>query len=140
MAIQKIRLAALIVSANIVASFAAAGEAPELSGVELYSTFCAGCHGQSAHGDGPMAPLLKINVPDLTLIAARRGGVFSPKEMQRIIDGRFAIAAHGSRAMPVWGKEFFGYQGKDPARRRQANERIAELVAYLGYIQTIRID
>ncbi len=119
---------------------AAAGEAPEMSGAELYATFCSSCHGESARGDGPIAPALKVPVPDLTLFAARRGGVFSPKEMQRIIDGRFAIKSHGSREMPVWGNEFYGYAGKDPFRRQMVNRRIADLVAYLGFIQSVRID
>ncbi len=122
------------------ASLANAGEAPVLSGAQLYSTFCASCHGSTAHGDGPVAPLLKTAVPDLTLFAARRGGVFSPKEMQRIIDGRISIAAHGTREMPVWGRELYGYDGKDAVRRKRVNEMIAELVAYLGFIQTVRVD
>jgi mono/diheme cytochrome c family protein len=117
-----------------------AGEAPDLSGPELFATFCASCHGPAARGDGPIAPILKIAVPDLTLIAARRGGKYSPKEMQRIIDGRSAIAAHGTRDMPVWGDELYAYNGQDRARRRQVNKMIAELVAYLGSLQTVRVD
>jgi mono/diheme cytochrome c family protein len=130
----------LALVASLVSSVGYAGEAPELSGAELYATFCASCHGSAAHGDGPIAPLLKMSVPDLTQIAARRGGIYSPKEMQRIIDGRFGIGAHGTREMPVWGHELYAYDGKDSARRKRVNEMIAELVVYLGFIQTVRVD
>jgi len=37
----------------------------QLSGVELYERLCASCHGARAQGDGPVAPLIEIKVPDL---------------------------------------------------------------------------
>jgi mono/diheme cytochrome c family protein len=130
----------LALVASMAFSVGYAGEASDLSGAELYATLCANCHGPSAHGNGPVAPLLKIPVPDLTQIAARRGGLYSPKEIHQIIDGRSVIEAHGSREMPIWGQELYAYDGKDVARRKRVNKMIAELVAYLGFIQSVRID
>ena len=101
-----------------------AGEAPEMSGAQLYREFCATCHGLLAHGDGPVALSLKKKVPDLTLIARRNNGVFPAKEIHRFIDGRSMPRAHGSSDMPVWGWEFYGYEGEDAARR----QRVAELI------------
>ncbi len=43
-----------------------------LSGMQLYERLCASCHGVAAKGDGPIAPLIKIGVPDLTRIAETR--------------------------------------------------------------------
>lgn len=107
------------------------------SGAELYRLHCAGCHGQLGRGDGPVAPLLTVAVPDLTLIAARRGGMFPEEEVFRIIDGQSPRAAHGTRRMPVWGYEFFGQEGDDLSAHRQANERIDRLVQHLASIQRV---
>jgi hypothetical protein len=37
--------------------------------------------------------------------------------------------------MPVWGWEFYGYEGEDATRRRRVGELIDQLVDYLGSIQ-----
>ena len=112
-----------------------AGEAPDMSGADLYGEFCASCHGKKAHGDGPAAPSLRKKVPDLTLLAKRRGGVFPAEEVHRIIDGRSMPRAHGSAEMPIWGWEFYGFEGEDATRRRRAAELIDQLVEYLHSIQ-----
>lgn len=113
----------------------AADEAPDMSGAELYREFCASCHGASGHGDGPVAPSLKQKVPNLTLLAKRRGGVFPTEEIHRIVDGRSMPRAHGSAEMPVWGWEFYGYEGEDATRRRRVAELIDQLVEYVHSIQ-----
>jgi mono/diheme cytochrome c family protein len=113
-----------------------AGEAPDMSGAELYREFCASCHGLQGHGDGPVAPGLRHKVPDLTELAKRRGGVFPAEEIHRIIDGRSMPRAHGSAEMPVWGWEFYGYEGEDATRRRRAAELIDQIVDYLRSIQS----
>jgi len=103
-------------------------------GARLYERSCSSCHGENAHGTGPVAPVLGAPVPDLTLIAARRGGAFPVDELYRIIDGQADLPAHG-RHMPVWGYEFFGNDPDDEAAHRQASEKIESLVRYLRSIQ-----
>jgi hypothetical protein len=44
--------------------------------------------------------------------------------------------AHGSAEMPVWGWEFYGYEGEDAMRRRRAAELIDQIVDYLRSIQS----
>ena len=105
------------------------------SGAELFREHCASCHGPDARGTGPVAPLLKVAVPDLTLIAAKRGGQFPEEEIYRIIDGQSPRQAHGTRLMPVWGYEFFGQQDDDRVAHQQATERVRYLVQYLDSIQ-----
>jgi mono/diheme cytochrome c family protein len=73
-----------------------------MSGHDLYVRFCASCHGASGRGDGPVASSFKVEVPDLTLIARRAKGAYPREQVERIIDGRHIIAAHGNREMPVW--------------------------------------
>jgi mono/diheme cytochrome c family protein len=130
-----IRTLYLAILASMAAANSEAAEAPELSGAELYKEFCATCHGVSGHGDGPVASSLKQRVPDLTLIAKRRGGEFPAEAIHRIIDGRSMPRAHGSSEMPVWGWEFYGYEGEDANRRRHVAELIDQLVEYLQSIQ-----
>ncbi|HVY79586.1 MAG TPA: cytochrome c [Steroidobacteraceae bacterium] len=105
------------------------------SGAALYQTSCAGCHGADATGNGPITPVIGVRPPDLTRIAARRGGTFPELEVFRIIDGQADLSAHGPRHMPVWGYEFFGADADDEVAHRQAAEKIDRLVSYLRSIQ-----
>ena len=111
-------------------------EALELDqGKSLYKEACAGCHGAYARGTGPVAPLLGAPVPDLTLLASRRGGSFPVDEIYRIIDGQADLTALGPRHMPVWGYEFFGEESDDELAHREATEKIECLVRFLESIQ-----
>ena len=105
------------------------------AGARLFRGSCAACHGEGAQGNGPVAPLLTVPVPDLTRIAARRGGEFPELEIFRIIDGQSELAAHGSRHMPVWGYEFFGDDADDEVAHSRAVEKVDRLVAHLRSIQ-----
>jgi mono/diheme cytochrome c family protein len=104
-------------------------------GERLYNVACSGCHALNARGNGPVAPLLEAAVPDLTLIASRRGGSFPEDEIYRIIDGQANVSAHGPRHMPVWGYEFFSEDPDDEAAHREATEKIERLVRFLQSIQ-----
>ena len=76
------------------------------SGSDLFKTYCAACHGTSAHGDGPLAAMMKKPPPDLTQFAARNGGTFPSALVAQIIDGRQPVKGHGGPDMPVWGDAF----------------------------------
>jgi mono/diheme cytochrome c family protein len=118
--------------AAVVAGCTSEREAPE-QGAALYRDACAGCHGADAHGKGPIAPLLKVEVPDLTRIASRRGGRFPADEIYRIVDGQ---APHGERHMPAWGFEFFASDAEDDRLAHDAAARkIERLVEHLRAIQ-----
>jgi mono/diheme cytochrome c family protein len=105
------------------------------SGSQLYKVYCSNCHGAEAHGDGPVADIIKVPVPDLTRIASRNGGSFPAEKVYRTIDGQWEIPAHGTRHMPVWGYEFFGNAGDDQNRHSKSSQRIDTLVGYLRNIQ-----
>lgn len=111
-------------------------EISSLSGVELYEQLCSSCHGVRGEGDGPVAPLVKIGVPDLTRIAMRDGGEFPTEDVRRTIDGRFDRPAHGARDMPVWGWRFYNSTNtNDPQERARVDAIIDQLVQYLRSIQ-----
>jgi mono/diheme cytochrome c family protein len=107
----------------------------EYSGVRLYQVYCSSCHGLTGRGDGPVEPLLRGGAPDLTRIAERRGEKFPGDEIRSIVDGRNALAAHGTRDMPVWGFEFHAGASDDELARRQRDRTINRLVGYLETIQ-----
>jgi hypothetical protein len=104
--------------------------------MQLYEKLCASCHGIDAHGDGPVAPLIKTGVPDLTRLAARDGGEFPTEDVRLIIDGRYDRRAHGSRDMPVWGWQLYDASNRDDkSERARTQSMIDRLVVYLQSIQ-----
>ena len=112
-----------------------AEEIGDYTGAQLYQRFCASCHGKTAQGDGPVATTFRMNVPDLTRIAKRRGGEFPRDLVRRVIDGTDVKAPHGSREMPVWGQEFWVAQGADDKATQQTSLLIYRLVEYLALLQ-----
>lgn len=111
--------------------------ADELTGEELYQRLCSGCHGPEAHGDGPVAPLIKVRVPNLTILARMQGGEFPTEDVRRAIDGRWDRRAHGARDMPVWGWRLYDMSSENEARERErVDSMIDRLVNYLASVQT----
>ncbi|HXJ39515.1 MAG TPA: c-type cytochrome [Bryobacteraceae bacterium] len=77
---------------------------PPGSGVEMFKSYCAPCHGLDAKGTGPAASALKKAPADLTLLSQKHNGKFPRLEVQQFIKGDNSPAAHGSRDMPMWGE------------------------------------
>jgi mono/diheme cytochrome c family protein len=71
-----------------------------------YYAKCAVCHGLSGKGEGSFGEVLKVNMPDLTTIAKRNGGVFPLDRVKMAIDGRATPRAHGTSEMPIWGTRY----------------------------------
>jgi mono/diheme cytochrome c family protein len=105
-------------------------------GKPYFEAFCASCHGASGRGDGPASVALRARPADLTQIAARRGGRFPDGEIAQFIDGRFAVPAHGSREMPVWGDVFTREIARSDVAESIARGKVLVLVEYLKSIQT----
>ena len=125
-----------ILAAIALAAPATAQEATEAGG-QLYMNACAGCHGADAIGDGPVAELLSLPVPDLTRLAANNDGEFPRLEVIHVIDGRTGIRAHGG-PMPVFGTLLTGQPGIEDGPEGTpvfADRRILALVDYLESIQ-----
>jgi mono/diheme cytochrome c family protein len=93
------------ISAITAFSVGALAQGTDVGKIE-YQSSCASCHGLDAKGDGPMSKELKKRPADLTVLAKKNTGVFPLNSVYRIIDGRDAIASHGTREMPVWGYRF----------------------------------
>jgi hypothetical protein len=118
--------------------------APTDIGKEEYQANCAACHGPGGKGDGPQADMLATKPADLTMLAKKNGGEFPASRVYEIIDGRLEVAAHGSREMPVWGKEFLFDERPGPEDgtvetfsevESRVNARIRALVDYVARLQ-----
>ena len=127
----------VILGACLAAGLVALPALSDDTGQSEYMIACAGCHGESGMGDGPLAPLLNISTPSLTTLAAQNDGEFPFAEVFLAVDGRGGIRAHGSE-MPVWGERFsataLGDAFPDTAELI-ARGRVLSLVYYLQSIQ-----
>ncbi|HEY5719322.1 MAG TPA: c-type cytochrome [Gammaproteobacteria bacterium] len=108
-------------------------------GKREYESKCASCHGMSAKGDGYMRPFLTKSPADLTVLAKANQGVFPMNRLYESIEGG-TVASHGTRDMPVWGKEYrIGaaayYVDVDYDAEAYVRMRILALLEYLNRLQ-----
>jgi mono/diheme cytochrome c family protein len=131
------RFLALAVLALALPAVPARGDEPVLveSGRRSFERHCSACHGMNAAGEGILKPVLRVTPPDLTRIAARRGGVFPEAEIASFIDGRAFVQSHGSREMPVWGRVFSAPIAEDTDGEDVVRGQLWILVEYLKSIQ-----
>jgi mono/diheme cytochrome c family protein len=115
----------------------AACEPPAPSGAVFYAENCASCHGIRGRGDGPAAAGLSRAPSDLTLIAARNGGVFDRNAVMSAIDGFFR-RSDPSHPMPEFGAAFDGpmvMAETGPGRFTPAPATLVALADYLASLQ-----
>jgi len=112
----------------------------DLGKAEYYNS-CAVCHGLSGKGEGSFGEILKADMPDLTTIAKRNGGVFPVDRVKMTIDGRATPRAHGTSEMPIWGLRYsieaaprYDDYRYNPEAFVQA--RILALIDYIYRLQT----
>jgi hypothetical protein len=85
-------------AAVVLASAAAAQDVSVCA--QEYMVACAGCDGESGRCDGPLAGLIEIETPNLTMLAEQAGEAFTCEGILLVIDRRNEIRADGSE-MPV---------------------------------------
>jgi mono/diheme cytochrome c family protein len=108
-----------------------------LQGRIYYLRYCAACHGDKADGKGPVSGVLSSPPADLRRLSEKYGNPLPSDPVIRFIDGREAVAAHGSREMPVWGERFYE-SGGGKVQERQVRGVLSYIVAYLRTIQITR--
>ncbi|MFZ0309244.1 MAG: c-type cytochrome [Candidatus Sulfotelmatobacter sp.] len=103
-----------------------------VSGKEMYTAYCAVCHGADGKGAGPAAAALKTPPTDLTMLSKNNGGKYPALKVTSSIRGQSDLPAHGSKEMPVWGALFWdmshGHEG-------QVQQRVANLTHYIESLQ-----
>ena len=95
-------LAAIILAGLTSASWAADKED---IGQWEYNNNCIACHGADGKG-GIYVDFLKNTPPDLTQLTKTNGGVFPLERVYGAIDGRQQVKSHGTREMPIWGRDY----------------------------------
>jgi mono/diheme cytochrome c family protein len=109
-------------------------------GKNLYDANCTACHGPTGKGDGFYAEQLKsgTKVPNLTELSKKNNGVFPFAQVSEIIDGTKETKAHGTRDMPIWGREFSTKNLElNPYQTPEAFAR-AKIIALTEYIYTLQ--
>ncbi len=101
------------------------------SGDQMYSQYCASCHGMDGKGSGAAAAALREGMPDLTKMAQNNGGEFPSMSVLMTLGRIQGPGAHGSEEMPVWG-ELFRRSGQNEAT---VQLRIYNLMRHLESLQ-----
>ncbi len=126
-----------MVAGNVQAQTAAVKKAPiqatsANSGSEMFSSYCAPCHGKEGKGNGPAAAALKYPPANLTQLARKNNGKFPADRVAKVLRSGVSGGAHGSTDMPIWGPLFSQVSGRDEAIVQM---RISNLVKYLESLQ-----
>jgi mono/diheme cytochrome c family protein len=102
------------------------------SGKEMYTQYCAPCHGVAGKGNGPAASATKVPPTDLTQLAKKHDGKFPANSVASELKFGNGPGAHGSADMPIWGPLF---QSLDKFHDTTVQQRISNLVNYLETLQ-----
>ena len=102
------------------------------SGQEMFTTYCAVCHGLDGKGGGPAAQALKVPPPDLTTLSKRNNGQYPALRVSSTLRGEAELPAHGSKDMPVWGRLFWSMSG---GHSSEVQQRVANLNKYIESLQ-----
>lgn len=102
------------------------------SGKQMYTSYCAPCHGSDGKGVGPAAQALKTPPTDLTLLSKNNGGKFPGQHIVTVLEFGSELPSHGSAQMPVWGPILGKMNVANPQDKQM---RISNLSRYLESIQ-----
>jgi mono/diheme cytochrome c family protein len=101
-------------------------------GKQMYTNYCAPCHGVDGKGNGPAASSLKARPTNLTELQKDNQGKFPDTHIVAILQFGANVPAHGSATMPIWGP-ILGTMNQQNAQEKQL--RISNLSRYLESIQ-----
>ena len=108
------------------------GKVNPTDGKQMYSSYCAPCHGADGRGKGPVASALKEPPTDLTMLAKNNNGKYPDTHVAAVLQFGSSTPAHGTAQMPVWGPLL----GKiSNVQSQEAQLRISNLSRYLESIQ-----
>lgn len=131
--------AVTLLSFSALVAGAEKGEKSDIGKREFLNN-CATCHGVGGKGDGPTAGYLTKHAADLTVLSRNNNGVFPISRIYEVIDGSKDVGAHGTRDMPVWGREYRSraaeyYRDIDYDPEVYVRARILALIDYINRLQ-----
>lgn len=141
MKVQILKTMLIAVGLTVYGSYALAQTPQSDAGRREFEGNCSSCHGGDGKGNGPLVEFLRRSPPDLTQLAKANNGVFPISRLYGVIEGG-SIASHGSRDMPVWGREYRIEDAKNLLEARGNYDaetlvriRILTLLEYINRIQ-----
>ena len=109
---------------------------PVDAGKEMYSSYCASCHGEDGKGYGPAAPALSKPVPDLTQLASQNRGQYPKYKVLTALSKHSESHYIGTRSeMPDWHTAFVSLDRSCPFR---AQVRAISISKHIQTLQTVR--
>ena len=104
------------------------------SGQQMFTSYCAPCHGVDGRGHGPAAAALATKPSDLTQLVKNNHGKFPDVHIVSVLQfgPNESIAAHGSQQMPIWGPILGRMNSNNPQEKQL---RISNLSQYIRSIQ-----
>lgn len=102
------------------------------NGKQMFTSYCAPCHGTDGRGHGPAATALKSQPTDLTILAKANRGHYPDSHIVAVLKFGSEIPAHGSVEMPVWGP-ILGRMSQ--VNSQDKDLRMANLSRYLETLQ-----
>ena len=104
------------------------------SGKEMFTQYCAPCHGVDGKGNGPAAGAMKSQPADLTQLASKNHGNYPASHVASVLKFGEGVGAgaHGSAQMPVWGPLL---QSLDKFHDTAVQQRVSNLVSYIETLQ-----
>jgi mono/diheme cytochrome c family protein len=105
------------------------------SGKEMFTQYCAPCHGVDGAGNGPAASAMKTQPTNLTQLAKKHDGYYPANTVAGVLkfgSGGGANPAHGSADMPIWRPLL---QSLDKYHDSVMQQRISNIVTYIETLQ-----
>jgi len=104
------------------------------SGSEMYSVYCAVCHGTTGQGNGPAASVFTKPPTNLTMLARNNNGKYPAQHVYAVLEFGTPVPAHGNIQMPVWNTLFRSLNFSEDSEGA-TKLRIKNLVEYIQSIQ-----
>jgi len=102
------------------------------NGPQMYTSYCAPCHGADGKGHGSAGSAMSPRPSDLTQLTRNNHGKYPDTHVVSILEFGTEVSAHGSAKMPVWGP-ILGNMNRANLQDKQL--RISNLARYLETIQ-----
>jgi len=108
------------------------GKVSATNGKQMYTNYCAPCHGVDGRGHGPTSSALKAQPTDLTVLSKNNRGKFPDAHVVTVLQFGSELPSHGSQEMPIWGPILTNMNRQSPQDKQL---RISNLSHYLETIQ-----
>ena len=105
------------------------------SGKQMFTDYCAPCHGKDGTGNGPAASAMNKTPANLAMLAKNNGGKYPAAHVAAVLTFGDEKAAHGSKEMPVWGQLFESLNWSSSTKEMEAKQRINRLNGYIESLQ-----